>query len=164
MARRRGHKKPKDYIWIPSLQQAGNLTSDVPSAITMVEGSDWADSGTGLERATVVSIRGWFTGIAEFTAATNPNIFAYIMSTHEAAATITPDTVAAYSNDILWTYAHTLAFSASESGIQRDWSVEFNVKVRRRIHDQQYIRFATVLSGAGGEFNFVARCLLNRLT
>ena len=165
MARRRRQgfsRKARDLIWVPAISVGVNLTDTVPAFLDLVAGSDWADASSGLEHATVLSIRGQISGIVAFSASSTVGIHAYIQMTDAGLQSQSPALTEPYRQDILWTWARTFEFSASESGIQRDWSVTIDVKAKRRINSSQDLRFVIVVNNASGEMNNIFRTLLNR--
>jgi len=173
MARRRGRGGPvrrqKDQVWIPAVGMNQVVAGNNQTSIALIAGSDWI-AGTGFERATLMGIRGWLSGVIPLQ--TNQNtgtILAAISLTHEDAGLPDIGTEAAYIEDILWTGGQVMRIEGASTGItgntQVGWQEVINVRARRRITSEQIVsidirnNFAITLLSS---FSFVLRCLVRR--
>jgi len=165
MARRKRRllgKARGDKIWVAGVMN-NNLTANVPNSIDIVQGSDWADASTGLERATLLSIRGWVNPHVDFISGSHLEIFMLIRKSSVGATQQTLSAVEAYVDDILWTGGFAIQSDTSGTGSQqRNRMYEINVKAKRKITSDDIIRFSVLSPSIAGGVVGVFRALLVR--
>ena len=128
----------------------------------LVQGSDWSDASAGLERGTLMSIRGWISASMDASPSAVDTLFLAIGVFHEDAAFPAINQESAYIEDVLWTGGFQATNPATAAGdIRRNWVWEVNVKARRRITDQQVVMFSLIGTEAG-DFSCVLRSLIRR--
>ena len=164
--RRRLGKKRHDQIWVPAVGAGTALASSTVRTDIIVAGADWADASTGLERATLMGIRGWVSIATDFTANALAIPYMAIAIYHEdAIASIgTLNNASEYTEDILWTAGAMRKDGNLITEGPRLWfdSGPLNIKARRRFHDQQAIMLITTLMATSGRLAFVLRALIRR--
>ncbi len=141
--------------WI-SVAASGFTQADIVSP------SDWERAGAGMERATVLTIRGWVSYAAKQALAdVNPNnVFQYIgVQDEDIATSPSPTAASTYTEeDIMWTGGHVFPFESSDGSSR---TIEFNVKAQRRITSGQDVRHVLeVGSGSGITLSGVIRALI----
>ena len=168
MAKRRGGSfRPRrvqhDQIWVPVVFNNQVITDGSALQVTIVSGSDWADSGTGLERATLMTIRGWISVSQTPVVNVEAAWYAAIAITHEDAQLPIISSASAYIEDILWTSGGSGRTTASTADIHYQGSYrEVNMQARRRITDQQIVTMDFASIRAGGIVAGVLRAFIRR--
>ena len=166
MARRRSRlwgRKAKDLIWIAHTVVSTTLVANVASLAFLVQGSDWADASVGLERAKLLSIRGWLSCGQNFLASTGQGIFCAIGVFHEDASFPTLTSAPAYIEDVLWTGGKNIQPNAADNSHEwREYDTIINVKAKRKITNQQTVQLVVHPFNIGGNHSMVIRTLLDR--
>ena len=143
------------------------IAAGAQTEVVLVQGSDWADASTGLERATVMGIRGWISvAPIPLTASASSTFWMAIALLHEDSTLPLLNTATAYIEDILWTggISHRNEGNATVEGdrVHPGFVWEMNVKARRRITDQQQIGLF-YLSTSTSTQQFVVSCVMRSL-
>ena len=171
MARRRLPARVQhDQIWVPFVNV--NIAIGTGSQVTtsIVDGADWADASTGLERATMMSIRGYITAAPNPLSSSGNTVFqAALAIVHEDAVSgfASLGSNQAYIEDILWTAGvsrHSTGDLTAVTHMVRSNIIPVNVQTRRRITDQQAIALAINVPSAGNSWTYtvVLRTLIRR--
>jgi len=153
-------RRARDLIWITTIFQSSILEGGSTDAALLVIGTDWAKANT-FDRATLLSVRGWYN-FAQTTVGTSADATAAYMAVYKTdslAATPAFDVsnAADYDKvDIL--YTDGLAITATSSPAPQ--SVQFNIKVKRKITVADSIRIAINLDvdTAAPRVNLVGCC------
>ncbi len=173
MGRRRNFpvRRQKDQIWVPFVLAETTVAANGNLKNTLVDGADWADNATGLERATMLTMRGYIAGSPD-TATTSDLVtpLAYICLVHEdaLASLPVPSDILAYVEDILWTgggpmYRNVLNTTTVNRQLP-GFMWEVNIQSRRRITDQQDLVLVVQALGAiSVTFMATLRTLIRRV-
>ena len=90
----------KEKMWCSVLASNSSVTTS-PQSLDIVAPSDWA-RGAGLERCTLLAVRGWLA--FRFNSTTTTGVFLALLVSDEDESTQSPSDVATYTDeDILWT-------------------------------------------------------------
>ena len=159
--RRSTKSGPKNQSWI-SLVFDGVVVDDAPvMQFDLVEGPDW-NQGTGLERATLMRIRGWLVLLPP--AGVPSTIFATVSTQDEdigVGGSDPTDPNSYRDEDIFWTFGRGVA--ATVANDLYVVPVDFDVKSMRKINSGQDVRLTMVTNGpvaAGWTLNGVIRSLV----
>ena len=155
-------KGPKNLVWASVLASSQNVGTGTFLSFNIVQDNDWVRA-SGLERATLLRIRGWWSWITKDATGSHDGgpIFAYIGIYDEDETSADPSQVATYGEeDILWTSGLELPFTDSGAG-QTQFNEKIDVKAMRRIRKGQEVRLVIANKGVSdGELTLLVRGLL----
>ena len=137
---RTGTRGPKNNIWANALMNETAVGTAVVS-VPLVDATDWVRA-TGLERATLLSVRGWLSVSATPTIVTLVTWFAVIYVADKDASAVSPIAVATYGEeDILWSGGLNWPLGGA-GAVERGPAamMPINIKAMRRITSGQEIR------------------------
>ncbi len=118
-----------NYLWTAVRTAGANLTASAVE-VPIVANTDWERSALGLEKATLVSVKGFI--VINSLLLTTATWDAYIAVYDEDEVAQDPDTVATYVHEqILWTGGGSQVLGIHESA-RREY-FEINLRTSRRI-------------------------------
>jgi len=139
---------------------------DAPAIeVEIMTGADWS-VGSGLERATLLRVRGWLSAVPSSPVATaDGGLYLQVYLTDvDSPLGQPPDTALAYVEDSLWT-GGTMFGPGHANAVEglRAYQFSFDVKAMRRVTSDQSLRLIMVTTSArfmvvGG----LARALVRR--
>ena len=142
-------------MWTATLSNTTAIANAAVFGDNIVQESDWA-LGTGFERATLFSIRGWISIINGDAASTNVNLCIAVQGDSEA--TVDCANVATYvDEDILWTGGYL--FDPAE--VQPAQFV-IDVKAKRKLSVGQDVSLFIAPNGGAIFASFVLRGLVDK--
>ena len=161
----RGFKRgPKNNIWTTILGDEVAIGAASSTTFDIVAAADWTVAG-GLERATILRVRGWFSAVVKDATGSFAGgaHFAYIGLFDEDETSPGGSISGTYiDEDIMATYGFLFAF-ADTGTVGQTWSQEIDVKAMRKIRTGQDLRFVYTNSGTTSvEVSLVIRALLRR--
>jgi len=148
MAKRSGHTRaarrgPKNNLWTVVVQDEISIGAGGALRSNIVVAADWERSTGGNERATLLTIRGWFAITSKpnaGVAASGGSIHAYIGIFDEDETPPLGDLASTYSQeDVIWTDGWTFPGAADVSDPMQTYKAHVHVKAMRKIRSGQKV-------------------------
>jgi len=165
---RRSAKHVRDQTWAVVLVEQATFDDTPVIENDIVIGADWSAT-TGLERATLIAIRGWLSVTRVPTLTTLRTWYSLMYTTDRetpvlVAGTNGPADATGYVEDILWTYGGIQDVgTAGAVEMPAIVTIPIHVKAQRRITSETDVRIAFASSGTGTfSYSLVLRALVRR--
>ena len=161
----RASRGPKNNVWTVVQAEAQVQTNTTVEAV-IVAPTDWSGvAGLGLERATLLRVRGWLSAAPAVEDVSTGGIFFVIYVVDEDAALVNPLDVSTYVNeDVLWTGGAQFAGQgalAIETRPSVEWEVD--IKAMRKLTSGQEVRLAAqVITGLNVRWSGTLRGLVRK--
>jgi len=154
---------PKNQLWTVFVAEQLNIQSSI-TELVLVQSSDWAIGG-GLERATLLRIRGWFSAAPLKADVSKGALFACIYKVDEDGLPVSPLTAAMYTDeDVLWTGGMQVSgVTAGTVEARPGFQFDVDVKSMRRFTSGEEIRLSLATAvGLDFDLSGVMRCLVRK--
>ena len=159
---RRVQAGPKNNIWVPAVVDQ-SLSAGAVLNLFLVAGADWAASASGLERGTLMTIRGYINVNFTWASLAAPRVWMAIVVVHKDVTFTDLSVPGFYTEDVLWTGGAKTVFTTTQSSQQQtDHSWDINVRTKRRITDQQIVGLVFFAEQVQCELQAVIRSLVRR--
>jgi len=165
----RASRRRKNQTWVSTIVEAASFDNDPVIEATILNGANWSLE-QGLDRATLMTIRGWLSVSYDPTQTVANRAFYMIYMTDVdtpilAAGTNGPADALAYIEDVIWTGGWQVPIGKAAS-VEQSTSInyEFNIKAMRRMTSDQVLRVAFAAGTAGSFFiaSGLFRCLVRK--
>lgn len=159
--RRRGSRATRrtgERLWTVVKSENDNLLTGVTEGLAIVLGSDWERSVDGLERATLLRIRGSL-GFRINAAPNNVTVIAAIVKQDEDEPTV-PDLSLSQSyveEDLLWTQCFVVGGATADAAFH---NVEIDVKAKRKLKNSDQVNLCVYVNGATLVYSALCRALV----
>ena len=158
----RGRGGPKNNVWVPAVLDQ-SLSAGAVLNLFLIAGADWDSSTAGLERATLMTVRGYINVNFTWASLAAPRVWMAIVVVHKDVTFTDLSQPAFYTEDILWTGGAKTVFTTTQSSQQQtDHSWDVNVRTKRRITDQQIVGLVIFAEQVQIELQAVLRSLVRR--
>ena len=161
---RSSRKGPKNQVWTTVLREDDIILSAATQSSDIVTTSDWSAVG-GLERATVMRVRGWLSCSFKPTTGSfgGAGVFCYMSTFDDSETSPSGSVVQTYSEeDILGTWGWHSPFIDTGTA-PTSWIQTIDVKAMRKIKTGKELRFVITNEGAAIlHVSLVLRALVRR--
>ena len=138
----RSAKRRHDNIWTVVLTEFAGIPAAGQVDYDIVAPTDWERSSAGLERGTLLSVRGYMSMTNRIVSESlgSGSVMGYLAKYDIGETSSAPNVVNTYAEeDILWTGGRAIPFTNVDTP-WNGWHHEFDVKAMRRITSGDNIR------------------------
>lgn len=162
MTRSRGTRRfkrgPKDYIWCSVLIESDTVATTALQGENIITETDWR-AGTGFERATMLTIRGYVT-CHNLSSAAN-DVKMCIAKQGDAEATLDAASIVTYNEeDVLWTGG--MLFPSAVEPQAQSFTWDIHVKAKRKLTVGDDVAFFIAPNGGSVLWSCVLRGLVDK--
>ena len=167
--RRTSTKRRRNQTWVSTIVEAASFDDSPVIEATILSGANWSLE-QGLDRATLISIRGWLSVSYLSTQVVANRAFYMLYMTDVdtpilAAGTNGPADALAYIEDVIWTGGWQVPIG-NASAVEQLQSINYELDIgsMRRMTSDQVIRIAFAAGTAGSTFiaSGLFRCLVRK--